>query len=73
MSQVYREKIMKDINDIPVEMLPGFYKIVHLLKQELVGGKNKPGTRNSLKGIWKGVDVDDALFNEAKESLFKYE
>lgn len=73
MSQVYKEKILKDINDIPVDMLPGFYKIVHLLKQEFVGKKSKPGTRNSLKGIWKDVDIDDALFDEAKKSLFKYE
>jgi hypothetical protein len=73
MSQVYKEKIMRDINDIPVDMLPGFYKIVHLLKQELVGNKNKPGTRSSLKGIWKGVEIEEALFDEAKKSLFKYE
>ena len=73
MSQVYKEKILKDINDIPVDMLPGFYKIVHVLKQELIGKNNKPGTRNSLKGIWENVEIDDALFDEAKKSLFKYE
>ncbi len=73
MSQVYKEKILKDINDIPVNMMPKFYKIIHLLKKELVDEKNKPGTRNSLKGIWKGSEIDDRLFDEAKKSMFSYE
>ena len=73
MSQVYKEKIMKDINEIPVDILPKFYKIVHLLKTELVSTTKKPGQRNSLKGIWKGSEVDDSLFDEAKKSMFKYE
>lgn len=73
MSHVYKEKILKDINDIPVDMLPKFYKIVHLLKKELVSSKSKPGNRNSLKGIWKGSEIDDRLFDEAKKSMFKYE
>ncbi len=73
MSHVYKEKILKDINDIPLDMLPKFYKIVHLLKKELVSSKSKPGNRNSLKGIWKGSEIDDRLFDEAKKSMFKYE
>lgn len=51
MSQVYKEKLLKDINDIPVSMMPKFYKIVHLLKKELVNDGNRIGKRNSLKGI----------------------
>lgn len=73
MSHVYKEKILKDINDIPVDMLPKFYKIVHLLKTELISGKKKPGKRNSLKGIWKGSEIDDQLFEDAKKSMFYYE
>jgi len=73
MSQVYKEKIMQDINEIPVDMLPKFYKIVHLLKKELVSPMGKSNQRNSLKGIWKGSEVDDSLFDEAKKSMFNYE
>ncbi|MCK4763808.1 MAG: hypothetical protein KAW12_16520 [Candidatus Aminicenantes bacterium] len=72
MSQVYKEKILRDIDDIPVDMLPKFYKIVHLLKKELIR-LYKPAKRNSLKGIWKGSEIDDRLFDEAKKSLFHYE
>lgn len=73
MSQVYKEKIFEDINEIPPNMLPKFYKIVHLLKNELVNPKSKAGKRNSLKGIWKGSQIDDQLLEEAKKSLFNYE
>jgi len=72
MSHVYKEKILKDINDIPVDMLPRFYKIVHLLKNELIHDKKKPGKRYSLKGIWKGTEIDDQLFEDAKKSMFSY-
>jgi hypothetical protein len=73
MSQVYKEKILRDINEIPVDMLPKFYKIVHLLKKELVSPASKSGRRNSLKGIWKGSEIDDRLLDEARRSLFNYE
>ena len=73
MSQVYKEKILSDINDIPVDVLPKVYRIVHLLKKELVQTKSKPGNRGSLRGIWKGSEIDDSLIDEAKKSLFKYE
>jgi hypothetical protein len=73
MSELYKEKILKDINDIPIDMLPKFYKIVHILKTELINTKRKSNHRNSLKGIWKGSEIDDQLFEEAKKSVFKYE
>lgn len=73
MSEVYREKIMKDVSDIPVDMLPKFYKILHLLKKELIIPKNRTSKRHSLKGIWKGSEIDDRLIDEAKRSLFHYE
>jgi hypothetical protein len=73
MSDLYKEKILKDINDIPIEMMPKFYKIVHLLKTELINTKSKPIHRRSLKGIWKGSEIDDQLFEEAKKSMFKYD
>lgn len=73
MSQVYKEKIIQEINDIPVSMLPKFYKIVHLLKRELVISPKKSTGRNSLQGIWQGSEIDNRLFNEAKKSIFNYE
>jgi hypothetical protein len=69
MSQVYRDKILNDLNEIPAAMLPKFYKIVHLLKMELLStGESKK--RCSLQGIWKGSEVDENLFTEAKKSMF---
>jgi hypothetical protein len=73
MSQVYKEKILSDIDDIPVDVLPKLYRIVHLLKKEQVHTEGKPGNRGSLRGIWKGIAIDESLFDEAKRSLFKYE
>ncbi len=72
MSQLYKEKILKDLNEIPVDMLPRFYKIVHFLKSELIGTDNKTRSRNSLKGMWKGCQIDEDLFEDAKKSLFNY-
>lgn len=73
MSEFYKEKILKDIDDIPIDMLPKFYKIVHLLKTELINTKSKSNHRNSLKGIWKGSEIDDHLFEKARKSMFNYE
>jgi hypothetical protein len=73
MSQVYKEKILSDIDDIPVDVLPKLYRIVHILKKELVNTESKPGSRGSLRGIWKGSEIDESLFGEAKGSLFTYE
>jgi hypothetical protein len=33
----------------------------------------KPGIRGSLKGVWKGSQINESLFLEAKRSLFPYE
>ena len=73
MSQVYKEKIFNDIETIPVTLLPKLYRIVHLLKKELVYSKSKLGNRASLRGIWKNSEIDESLFDEAKKSVFKYE
>ncbi len=73
MSQLYKEKIFNDIENIPVDLLPKLYRIVHLLKKELVYPKSKSGNRASLRGIWKNSEIDESLFDEARRSLFKYE
>ena len=69
----YKEKILKELEGIPGEMMPKFYKIIHILTTELVPKKKDAKKRVSLKGIWKGSQIDDSLFLEAKKSLFPYE
>ncbi len=69
----YKEKILKEIEKVPDDKMPGLYKIIHLLADELILGSKKTGKKGSLKGIWKGSLVNDSLFVEAKKSLFPYE
>ncbi|HOK29972.1 MAG TPA: hypothetical protein PLH42_05255 [bacterium] len=69
-TQEYKEEILKDIEKIPAEKLPRFYIIIHTLIKEF-SPKQKEET--TLKGLWKGSQVDDSLFDEAKKSLFSYE
>ncbi len=73
MYQTYKQRLLEDINDIPADMLPKLYKIVHLLKKELISTPKEGGKRSSLKGIWKNNDVDEHLLDEARKSLFCYE
>ena len=73
MELIYKEKILKELEGVPGEMMPKLYKIVHILATELVPKKKGTKKRGSLKGIWKGSQIDDSLLLEAKESLFPYE
>jgi hypothetical protein len=73
MLSTYKEKILKDLEDVPGEMMPKLYKIIHLLTTELIPKTKETGNRGSLKGIWKGSQVDESLFFEARKSLFPYE
>ena len=69
----YKEKLICEIEEIPENMLPKFYRIVHLLKTEIMQKALLPGKRGSLKGIWGDNRIDEHLFAEAKKSLFPYE
>jgi hypothetical protein len=73
MPSTYKEKLLKEIEGIPEEMMPKLYRIIHILKTELVSKTKTFGIRGSLRGIWKGSQIDEALFLEAKKSLFPYE
>ena len=73
MLPTYKEKILKELEVVPKEMMPKIYKIIHLLATELMPKKKDTGNRGSLKGIWKGSQIDESLFLEAKNSLFPYE
>ena len=69
----YKKKILQEIEKVPDEKLANIYRIVHLLTGKLMEGTKKTGKRVSLKGIWKGSQIDDSIFTEAKKSLFPYE
>ena len=73
MLSTYKEKILKELEVVPEEMMPKIYKIIHLLATELMPKTKDTGNRGSLKGIWKGSQIDESLFLEAKKSLFSYE
>ncbi|MBI3752559.1 MAG: hypothetical protein HY266_00735 [Deltaproteobacteria bacterium] len=69
----YKKKILQEIEEIPYNKLANVYKIIHVLTGELKEGDKKTGRRISLKGIWKGSQIDESLFSEAKKTLFPYE
>ncbi len=73
MPLTYKDKILKELEEIPEEKMPKIYRVIHLLATELVSKTKKTGNSGSLKGIWKGSQIDEALFIEAKKSLFPYE
>ncbi len=73
MSSPYREKILEEIQMVPEVQLPKLYKIVHLLIRELLPSTNRARKRGLLRGIWKGAQIDESLFVQAKQSLFPYE
>jgi len=73
MSSTYKEKLLKEIEEIPEEMMPKFYRVIHILRAELTPKMEKSEIRGSLRGIWKGSQIDETLFLEAKKSLFPYE
>ncbi len=73
MLSTYKEKILRDLEGVPNEMMPKLQKIIHLLTTELITKTKGTGNRGSLKGIWKGSQIDESLFLEARKSLFPYE
>ncbi len=73
MLSIYKEKILKELEGVPGEMMPKLYRIIHLLATELIPKTKQTGKRGSLKGIWRGSQIDEALFLESKKSLFSYE
>jgi hypothetical protein len=71
MLSTYKEKILKEIDQVPEDKMPTLYRVIHLLATELMTGRT--GNRGSLKGIWKDSQIDESLLMEAKKSLFPYE
>jgi len=73
MPSIYKERLLKEIEGIPEEKVSKLYKIIHILRAELMQTSEKSQVRGSLKGIWKGSQIDESLFVEAKKSLFPYQ
>jgi hypothetical protein len=73
MATTYKQKLFGELNAIPEELLPRFYRIIHALCTEFTHSAAETKTRGSLKGIWGDVKIDESVFTEAKRSLFKYE
>lgn len=73
MEATYKERMLKEIEQIPEEKMPKLYRIIHLLSAELISKTKKTENRGSLKGIWKGSKINESLFVEAKKSIFPYE
>ena len=73
MLPTYKERILKEIEQVPEDKMPALYRVIHLLAAELMAETKKTGNRGSLKGIWKDSQVDESLLMEAKKSLFPYE
>lgn len=71
--KTFKEKILKEIEGVPEDKMPKLYRIVHLLATELMPKTKETVSRGSLKGIWKGSQINESLFIEAKKSLFPYE
>lgn len=68
---MYKEKILKELERFPETMMPRLYRVIHLLSTELLGAWVKTTRKcGSLKGIWKGSQIDESLFVDAKKSLF---
>lgn len=72
MATKYKEKLLKEVDQVPDDTMPNLYRVFHVLKAELTR-KTKKGNRGSLRGIWGNHRIGESLFHEAKKSLFSYE
>ncbi len=73
MATTYKQKLIGEINAVPEYLLPRFYRIMRTLRTELTRQAATTPVRGSLKGIWKGSNIDESLLEESKKSLFPYE
>jgi len=73
MATTYKQKLIGEINAVPENLLPRFYRVMHILRTELTRQTTTTRARGSLKGIWKGSNIDESLLAESKKSLFPYE
>jgi hypothetical protein len=73
MATTYKQKLIGEINSLPEELIPRFYRIVRTLRSELSNKAVVIPKRGSLRGIWGNLDIDESRIVAAKKSLFSYE
>jgi len=73
MATTYRKKLFDEINSIPENLLPIFYRVVSTLRDEMDHQRNEAPMRASLRGIWGKTTIDESIISEAKKSLYSYE
>ena len=73
MSTTYKQKLMGEINTLPEELIPRFYRIVRTLRSELSNKAAVMPKRGSLRGIWGNLEIEESHILAAKKSLFSYE
>ncbi len=73
MATTYKQKLIGEINALPEELIPRFYRIVHTLRAELTNQTAATPKRGSLRGIWGNLEIQEAHIFAAKKSLFSYE
>jgi hypothetical protein len=73
MATNYKQKIIGEINSLPEELIPRFYRIVHTLRSELTNKAAVIPKRGSLRGIWGNSEIAESHIFAAKKSLFSYE
>ena len=66
MATTYKQKLIGEINAVPENLLPPFYRVMHILRTELTRQATTTRARGSLKGIWKGSNIDESLLAESK-------
>jgi hypothetical protein len=73
MATTYKQKLIGEINALPEELIPRFYRIVRTLRSELTNKTGVMPKRGSLRGIWGNLEIDESHIFAAKKSLFSYE
>ena len=70
MATTYKQKLIGEINALPEELIPRFYRIVRTLRSELSNKAAVMPKRGSLRGIWGNLEIDEPHILAAKKSLW---
>jgi hypothetical protein len=73
MAMTYKQKLIGEINSLPEDLMPRFYRIVRILRSELTNKTAVKTKRGSLRGIWGNLEIDETHISAARKSLFSYE
>lgn len=72
MATIYKQKLIREINSLPDDLMPLFYRIVRTLRSELMNRTELKTKRGSLRGIWGNLEIDETDISAARKSLFSY-